>query len=59
MFAMDPSSIRYEPRRCSPRKTIFTDLLVARPEELLKLKWARGSIDEPKVDIRVGHPTMV
>jgi hypothetical protein len=56
---MDPSSIRYEPRRCSPRKTIFTDLLVARPEELLKLKWARGSIDEPKVDIRAGHPTMV
>ena len=44
---------------CRPRKAIFPDLLVARPEEHLSLKWGRGSIDEPKFDIRVGHPTMV
>jgi hypothetical protein len=42
-----------------PRKAIITDLLVARSEEHFSLKWGRGSIDEPKVDIRVGHPTMV
>jgi hypothetical protein len=27
IFAMDPTGIRNEPRRCRPRKAIFTDLI--------------------------------
>jgi hypothetical protein len=59
IVAMGPTGIMNEPRRCRLRKAIFTDSLVARSEEYLKLRCGRGSIDEPKVDIRVGHPTMV